>query len=102
MRIEKAQVVDILRSLGKDSALAERELPDEVDTDEHADLLGKYGISAGDLLDQFGGPDADNRDSRDAGAPYPGAAPRMTEGLPAAAAATRGSGGIGGGTGVGR
>ncbi|MDQ1708837.1 MAG: hypothetical protein QOG49_222 [Frankiaceae bacterium] len=59
MRIDKAQVLDILRSLGKETAAAERELPDQVDTDTDSELLGKYGISGGDLLEQFGGANAD-------------------------------------------
>ena len=34
---------------------AESELPDQVDTDQHADLLGKLGINPADLLGGLGG-----------------------------------------------
>lgn len=62
MRIDKAQVLDIMRSLGKDTSVAETELPDQVDTDEHTGLLGKFGISGGELLAQFGGGSAGRED----------------------------------------
>ncbi|MEO6713945.1 MAG: hypothetical protein ABIM89_11025 [Mycobacteriales bacterium] len=55
MRIDKAQVLDILRSMGKQTTEAERDLPDQVDTDSDSELLGRYGLSGGDLLEQFGG-----------------------------------------------
>lgn len=55
MLLDKAQVIDILRSLGKDTGPAQAELPDQIDTDEHSDLLDKLGISRGELLEQFGG-----------------------------------------------
>lgn len=53
MRIDKAEVLDILRSLGKETSQAERELPDTFDTDTDIELLAKYGVSGGDLLAQF-------------------------------------------------
>ena len=34
---------------------ASRELPDKVDTDQHGDLLAKYGINPKELLDKLGG-----------------------------------------------
>lgn len=55
MLLDKAQVIDILRSLGKDTSQAQAELPDQIDTDAHSDLLDKAGISRGELLEQFGG-----------------------------------------------
>jgi hypothetical protein len=99
MRIEKAQVLDILRGMGKDTTLAERELPDQVDTDEHADLLGRFGVSAGELLEQFGGVDTGRgRAPRDADGTYPAdAGEQFAEGLPAGTAALRGIGGVSGG-----
>lgn len=55
MLLDKTQVIDILRSLGKDTGPAQAELPDQIDTDAHSDLLDKLGISRGELLEQFGG-----------------------------------------------
>jgi hypothetical protein len=52
MNIDKQQILDLLRSQGKgDQAQdAESELPDQVDTDQHAGLLEKFGIDINDLL----------------------------------------------------
>jgi len=57
MKIDKAQILDLLRSRGDDSKVpqAEQELPDQVDTDQHSGLLDKFGLDVGDLLKQFGG-----------------------------------------------
>jgi hypothetical protein len=98
MRIDKAQVLDIMRDLGKDTSVAQRDLPDPVDTDEHAELLGRFGISAGELLEQFGGADTGRgRAPRDADGTYPADAhEQFAEGLPAGTAALRGIGGVGG------
>ncbi|MDX6206470.1 MAG: hypothetical protein QOE76_974 [Frankiales bacterium] len=51
MQIDKAQVIDLLKSLGKHDQVpaAQSELPEKVDTEQHADLLSKFGINAGDL-----------------------------------------------------
>ncbi len=51
MTIDKAQIIQLLRSRGEDdkATRAEAELPDRVDTDQHADLLGKLGIDPSDL-----------------------------------------------------
>jgi hypothetical protein len=47
MEIPKEQILDLLRQQGKDdqAGQADRELPDKVDTDKHAGLLEKFGIS---------------------------------------------------------
>src|SRR5689334_5926888 len=47
MQIDKGQILDLLRQRGdQDSAQrAEAELPDQVDTDQHGDLLSKFGLS---------------------------------------------------------
>jgi hypothetical protein len=52
MNIDKQQILDLLRTQGKDdqAQLAESELPDRVDTDQHAGLLEKLGININDLL----------------------------------------------------
>ena len=58
MNIDKTQILDLLRSRGDDDAKvqeAERELPDEVDTDRDRGLLDRFGIDVGDLLKKLGG-----------------------------------------------
>ncbi len=57
MQIDKQQILQMLRSRGDDAKAgqAESELPDQVDTDQHADLLGKLGINPADLLGGLGG-----------------------------------------------
>jgi len=57
MNIDKTQILDLLRSQGdQDKAeRADRELPDEVDTDRDSGLLGGLGLDIGDLLKKFGG-----------------------------------------------
>ena len=57
MQIPKDQILELLRSRGQDdqAAQAEGELPDQVDTEQHAGLLGKFGIDAGDLAGGLGG-----------------------------------------------
>jgi hypothetical protein len=57
MNIDKTQILDLLRSQGdQDKAeQADRELPDEVDTDRDSGLLDRLGLDVGDLLKKFGG-----------------------------------------------
>jgi hypothetical protein len=57
MQIPKEQILDFLRQQGKDdqAGQAEQELPDQVDTDEHAGLLQKFGINPAELLGKLGG-----------------------------------------------
>jgi hypothetical protein len=57
MQIPKEQILELLRSRGQDdkAAQAEGELPDQVDTDQHADLLQRLGIDPGDLAGSLGG-----------------------------------------------
>jgi hypothetical protein len=52
MNIDKQQIIDLLRSRGKEDQAqqAEKELPDQVDTDQHAGLLERFGINVNDLL----------------------------------------------------
>ncbi len=56
-QIPKAMVVEQIRSRsGAEKANeADKELPDKVDVDNDASLLEKYGISADELRNQFGG-----------------------------------------------
>ncbi len=56
MNIDKNQIIELLRSQGHPQAeQAERELPDQVDTDQHADLLSKFGLNPQQLLGKLGG-----------------------------------------------
>lgn len=57
MEIDRQEIVDQLRGRDEDD-VAERaaaELPEVVDTDEHADLLHSLGINPADLLFGIGG-----------------------------------------------
>jgi hypothetical protein len=51
MEIPKDQILQFLRSRGDTAQAdqADRELPDQVDTDQHAGLLEKLGINLGEL-----------------------------------------------------
>lgn len=57
MQFDKSQVLELLRSQGdQDKATqAEGELPDQVDTDQHAGLLEKLGISPMELVTKLAG-----------------------------------------------
>jgi hypothetical protein len=52
MQIDKQQILEFLRSRGdqQQADQADGELPDQVDTDQHADLLSKFGINPQELL----------------------------------------------------
>ena len=57
MQIDKNTVVDMLRERGETdrAGQAERELPDQVDTDQHADLLDRFGVDPQELIGRFTG-----------------------------------------------
>ncbi len=57
MQIPKEQILELLRSRGETdkAAQADGELPDQVDTEQHAGLLSKLGIDPNDLLGSLGG-----------------------------------------------
>jgi hypothetical protein len=57
MQIPKEQILEFLRSRGEDdkAAQADGELPDQVDTEQHAGILQKLGIDPGDLVGSLGG-----------------------------------------------
>jgi hypothetical protein len=57
MQIDKAQIIEFLKNRGDQdkAAQAQSELPDQVDTDQHADLLSKLGVDPKDLLGGAGG-----------------------------------------------
>ncbi len=57
MNIDKDQILQLLRSQGDhDKAQqADQELPQQVDTDQHGDLLSKFGLDIPTLLAKFAG-----------------------------------------------
>ena len=57
MNIDKDTILNMLRSNGQDADAdqAQQELPDQVDTDQHAGLLDKFGINPADLIAKFTG-----------------------------------------------
>ena len=56
MEIPKDQILQLLRDRGDDDKAqqADKQLPDQVDTDQHSDLLEKLGIDPSDLLGTIG------------------------------------------------
>lgn len=57
MNIDKQEILELLRSRGENDTAdqAENELPDQVDTDQHAAKLEQLGINPADLLGGIGG-----------------------------------------------
>ncbi len=57
MQIDKNQVLDLIRQhSGQGQAdQAQGELPDQVDPEQHADLLSKFGINPAELISKFAG-----------------------------------------------
>jgi hypothetical protein len=57
MQFDKNQILELLRSRGQhdQAQQAEGELPDQVDTDQHAGLLQKFGLDPQDLVQKFMG-----------------------------------------------
>ncbi len=57
MQIDKSQILELLRSQGDTAKAdqADQELPQQVDTDQHAGLLANLGLSPQDLLSKLGG-----------------------------------------------
>ena len=60
MNIDKNSILEMLHSYGQHAQAdqAQQELPDQVDTDQHSGLLGKFGINPADLIAKFTGGDA--------------------------------------------
>jgi hypothetical protein len=52
MQIDKQQIIEMLKNRGdhQQADQAEQQLPDQVDTDQHADQLGSLGVNPQDLL----------------------------------------------------
>jgi hypothetical protein len=61
MNIDKDTILNMLRSNGQDADAdqAQQDLPDQVDTDQHAGLLDKFGINPADLIAKFTGGQGD-------------------------------------------
>ena len=57
MQIPKDKILELLHQQGDTDKAdqAKQELPDQVDTDQHADLLQKFGLNPGELLSKLGG-----------------------------------------------
>lgn len=57
VEISKDQIIDMIRQQGDPdkASQAERELPDQVDTDRDSGLLTKFGIDPADLISKLGG-----------------------------------------------
>ncbi len=57
MQIDKSQILDLLKQKGDTAKAdeADQQLPDKVDTDEHAGLLSKFGLNPQDLISKFTG-----------------------------------------------
>jgi hypothetical protein len=57
MEIPKDKILDLLREQGKDDQVdqAQQELPDQVDPEQHAGLLQKFGLDPQDLIGKLGG-----------------------------------------------
>jgi hypothetical protein len=57
MQIDKAQIIEFLRSRGEQdkASQADSELPQQVDTERDSGLLEKYGIDPKELMGKLGG-----------------------------------------------
>ena len=57
MQIPKDLILQLLQQRGQhdQAAEAEQELPGQVDTEQHGDLLARFGLDAGDLMKLVGG-----------------------------------------------
>ena len=57
MQIPKDKILELLRERGQNDQAeqADKELPDQVDPDQHGGLLEKYGVDAKDLAGKLPG-----------------------------------------------
>jgi hypothetical protein len=55
MQIDRDTVLDLIRERGGDADAAARELPAQIDTDQHRDLLDRFGVNPQELLGKLGG-----------------------------------------------
>jgi hypothetical protein len=57
VNIDKAQIIEMLKSRGEDDKArkAQSDLPDKVDTEQHKGLLDSLGLDVGDLAKNLPG-----------------------------------------------
>jgi hypothetical protein len=57
MAFDKQQIIDLIKSRGdhQQAAQADLDLPDQVDPNQHSDLLRKYGINPSEITGLLGG-----------------------------------------------
>jgi len=57
MQIDKEQVLQLLRDKGQHEQAdqAQQQLPDQVATDQHGDLLSRFNVDPKELLNKLGG-----------------------------------------------
>jgi hypothetical protein len=57
MQIPKDKILEMLRGQGDDdkAAQADRELPDQVDTEKHGSILERLGLNPADLIAKLAG-----------------------------------------------
>jgi predicted PhzF superfamily epimerase YddE/YHI9 len=57
MQLDKNMILDLLRERGQTDQAnqADQQLPDQVDTDQHADLLQQLGLDPQELIQKFMG-----------------------------------------------
>ena len=57
MQIDKSQILDLLRGNGdqQKAEQADRELPEQVDTERDQGMLEKFGLNPQDLISKFTG-----------------------------------------------
>ncbi len=57
MQFDKSQILDLLRSQGDNGKAqqADEQLPQQVDTEQHAGLLEKVGLSPQELIGKLAG-----------------------------------------------
>jgi hypothetical protein len=57
LQLDKNMILDLLRERGQQdqASQAEQELPNQVDTDQHADLLQRFGLDPQELIQRFMG-----------------------------------------------
>ena len=57
MQIPKELILNMLmeRGQGDQAAQADQELPGQVDTEQHGDLLSRFGLDIGDVMRLVGG-----------------------------------------------
>lgn len=57
MQLDKQQIIELLKNRGEHdkASQAESDLPDTVDTDQHAEHLSKFGVNPQELMGGAGG-----------------------------------------------